>query len=367
MEERKMILKMIEDGKITAEEGVKLLEAIEDKEPIEPNQEAKSEVTTKVNWDEGDSYRERARHSRTSTTNLFTSFIDSAIQKIKDVDLDFNFGASFDVDHIFQHREHSPTSIDVSLENGSITFQPWDEKDVRVECTAKVYRAKDLEEARRIFLDECSFRISEQRMLFHTKTKSIKVQTVIYVPRREFEHVKLYTFNGQIIGERIEIDTFDINAMNGSLKLTDVQSKKLIAETVNGAIDLTQSKAELVDVKTLNGAITIDGQVQDLDAESVNGSITYHVGRLDESGYADLKAATGSIHLVVPKSLRVEGKLKTNVGGFSVGMYDHEKLEEKKEFAQKQLTFIGNQQSSPRVKVNALTNTGSIVVKDQVN
>jgi DUF4097 and DUF4098 domain-containing protein YvlB len=40
-------------------------------------------------------------------------------------------------------------------------------------------------------------------------------------------------------------------------------------------------------------------------------------------------------------------------------------LEEKKEFAQKSLNFIGNQQSSPRVKINALTNTGSVLVKDQ--
>ncbi len=362
-----MILKMIEDGKITAEEGVRLLEVIEKNEHHQEtdHKEKHHEISTKVNWDEGDSYRERARHTRTSTTNLFTTFIDSAIQKIKDVDLDFNFGSSFDVDHIFQHRDHSPTAIDVSLENGSITFKPWDEQDIRVECTAKVYRAKDLEEARRIFLDECSFRLSDQRMLFHTKTKSMKVHATIYVPKQSFSHVKLYTFNGQINGEKINVDTFDVNAMNGSLKLTEVKAKKVIAETVNGAIELVQANAELIDVKTLNGAITVDGNVQDLDAESVNGSITYDVQELSESSYADLKAATGSIHIAVPKSLRIEGKLKTNVGGFSVSMYDHDKLEEKKEFAQKQLTFVGNQQSSPRIKINALTNTGSIIVKDK--
>ncbi|MFC0559320.1 DUF4097 domain-containing protein [Halalkalibacter alkalisediminis] len=365
MEERKMILKMIEDGKITAEEGLKLLEAIDKPGPTSQAEPQAKEVSTKVNWDEGESYRERARQSASSTTNLFTSFIESAIQKIKDVDLDFNFGPHVVVDHIFQHRDVAPTSIDVSLENGSITFKPWEEKDIRVECQAKVYRVRDTEEARRVFLQETSFRVDERKMLFHTKTKSIKVQTTVYVPRVTFSHLKLYTFNGQITGEKIDVDTFDVNAVNGALTFTGVKGKKVIAETVHGAIDFKQITIDVFDAKTINGGITIAGQVQDVDVETVNGSITYNLDDLVESGYADLKATTGSIHLFIPKSTRVEGKLKTNVGGFTVDLTDYEVLEEKKEFAQKTMNFLGNQQSSPRLKLVAATNTGSVLIRDQ--
>lgn len=362
MEERIMILKMIEDGKITAEEGVKLLEAME---PARKEEKPSASVSTKVNWDEGESYRKRARRTTASTANLFTSFIENTIQKIKDVDLDFNFGAAVEVEHIFQHREVSPTSLDISLENGSVTFKPWDETDVRVECKAKVYRVKDSDEARRYFLQESIFRVDEQKMLFHTKTKSMKVHTTVYVPRTTFKHVKLYTFNGQIIGEQIDVDTFDVNAMNGSLSFSAVKANKVMAETVNGAIEYKNAQIDILDIKTINGAITLAGHIQDVDAETVNGSITYEMRDLAESGYADLKATTGSVHLLIPKTMRVEGKLKTNVGSFAVDLTDYEVLEEKKEFAQKSLSFIGNQQSSPRVKVSALTNTGSILVKDR--
>ncbi|WP_332695382.1 DUF4097 domain-containing protein [Halalkalibacter lacteus] len=367
LEERKMILKMIEDGKITAEEGIKLLEAMEKTEPAQTHKVVTpvSEVSTEVKWDEGDRYRERARQTASSTTNLFTSFIESTIQKIKDVDLDFNFGSAVEIDHIFQHRDVSPTSLDISLENGSITFKPWDESDVRVECKAKVYRVKNSEEARRIFLHESTFRVDERKMLFHTKTKSIKVQTTVYVPRVTFTHIKLYTFNGQISGDTLDVDTLDVNAMNGALSFSSVKAKKVMAETVNGAIEYKKANIDVFDAKTINGGITLTGIVQDFDAETVNGSITYDLDELKESGYADLKATTGSIHLSIPKTTRVEGKLKTNVGGFTVDLRDYEVLEEKKEFAQKSLSFIGNQQSSPRVKVNALTNTGSVLVKDQ--
>jgi DUF4097 and DUF4098 domain-containing protein YvlB len=367
LEERKMILKMIEDGKITAEEGIRLLEAMEktDTGQTSKSEMPVSEVSTEVKWDEGDRYRERARQAASSTTNLFTSFIESTIQKIKDVDLDFNFGTAIEIDHIFQHRDVSPTSVDVSLENGSITFKPWDESDVRIECKAKVYRVKNSEEARRFFLQESTFRVDERKMLFHTKTKSMKVQTTVYVPRVTFSHIKLYTFNGQINGDKMEVDTLDVNAMNGALTFSAVKAKKVMAETVNGAIEYKKTEIDVFDAKTINGGITLAGVVQDFDAETVNGSITYDLDELKESGYADLKATTGSIHLSIPKTTRVEGKLKTNVGGFTIDLDEYEVLEEKKEFAQKSLNFIGNQQSSPRVKINALTNTGSVLVKDQ--
>ncbi|ADC49148.1 hypothetical protein BpOF4_05430 [Alkalihalophilus pseudofirmus OF4] len=364
MEERKMILKMIEDGKITAEEGIKLLEAMDTKAEPEPRRAEPASLSTDVNWDEGEEYKKRNRQS-TSAENRFASFIDTALQKIKDFDLDFNFGSSVVVDHIFQHRDLAPANVDISLENGSITFVPWEEPDVRIECQARVYRVKDSEEARRVFLQEATFRVNEQKVLFHTKVKSIKVQATVYVPKTTFEHLKLYTFNGQIKGEQIHVDTFDVNTLNGAISFKSIKAKKIMAETVNGAIELEHQESDLVDVKTVNGSITLSGKAQDVDAETVNGGITYKLDALNESGYADLKATTGSIHLYVPEDIRVEGKLKTNVGGFTVDLANHEILDEKKEFAQKSTSFVGNQQSSPRVKVNAVTYTGSILVKDR--
>ena len=370
MEERKMILKMIEDGKVTPEEGLKLLEAIErGNQHTSPEDKAAysgdTSLSTEVKWQEGEEYQKRNRQQSSSfSSSKFTGFIESAFQKIKEFDLDFNFGSAVEIDHIFQHRDVTPQLLDISLENGSIIFEPWDEPDVRIECKAKVYRVKDSEEARRFFLQESTFRVDERKLLFHTKVKSMKVQATIYVPRTKFTLVKLYTFNGQIKGNQITVDTLDMNTLNGSLSFDSVTAKKVMAETVNGTITCEDLHVDLFDAKTVNGGITLSGKVQDVDAETINGTITYKLVALEESGYVDLKAMTGSVHLSVPKNLRVEGKLKTNVGGFTVDLNDYEIVEEKKEFAQKSLSFIGNQEASPRVKVNAQTNTGSVLIKD---
>ncbi len=214
-------------------------------------------------------------------------------------------------------------------------MEPWDEQDIRVECQARVYRAKDTEEARKIFLEETTFRVSEHKLLFHTKVKSIKVQATVYIPKKAYDLVKLYSFNGQIKGNNIKADTLDVNTLNGALRFDGVTAKKVLAESVNGVIEYRNLNVDIIDAKTVNGDVTLIGQAQDTDAETVNGSIRYELTELNESGYADLKAATGSINLFIPSSIRVEGKLKTNVGGISIGLAQHEVLEEKKEFVQK--------------------------------
>ncbi|MCM2675657.1 DUF4097 family beta strand repeat-containing protein [Alkalicoccobacillus plakortidis] len=363
MEEKKMILKMIEDGKVTAEEGIKLLQAIEKDESTSSS----TQLSTEVNWEKGNESRDQKAKSDAGTyATKFTDFVETAFKKIKDADFDFNFGSHVVVDHTFHHRNETPSVIDVSLENGSITLVPWEESDIRVECQAHVYRVKDSEEARRIFLQETAFSFEDSKLQFRSKIKSLKIKTTIYVPKADYDRVKLYSFNGEISAADLKVDTLEVNTLNGALSFEGVQAKKANVETVNGSIHLKESNIHLVDAKTLNGAVYVSGKVQDADIEAINGTLTYELNSLDEAGFAELKTTTGTIHVKVAPSIRLEGKFKTNVGSFSNDMADYEVLEEKKDFANRLLHFVGNSSSTPRVKVSAVSNTGSIKAKDLV-
>ncbi|WP_209121431.1 DUF4097 domain-containing protein [Alkalihalobacillus sp. BA299] len=368
MEERKMILKMIEDGKITAEEGLKLLNALQQDEH-QDNKERKSEqqqqtaLSDRVDWDSKRQSRRTYRHS--SGASVLTGFIETAIQKIKDLDLDFNFGSFVEVEHIFHHKNFNGKELDFSLENGSVTLVPWDEQDIRVECKAKVYRARDMEEGRQTFLQEAIFEGREDRIRFYTKVKTIKVQATCYIPKAEYEAIKVYTFNGHIKGEKLQGDKLEIKVVNGSVHLSDVKSKRLYAETVNGPVDITAIHNDWCEVKTMNGAITLEGKNIDVNVETVNGAIRYRLDEVSEPCYADLKATTGSIIVSVPAELRIEGKLETNVGGFTCDLNGLEIVEEKKDFVQKTLSFIANKECSPRLKLESETNTGSIQVEQR--
>ncbi|WYP25785.1 DUF4097 domain-containing protein [Alkalihalobacillus sp. FSL W8-0930] len=361
MEEKKMILKMIEDGKVTAEEGIKLLQAIEK----DDSTSSSTQLSTEVNWEKGNESREnKTKSDAGSYATKFTDFVETAFKKIKEADFDFNFGSHVVVDHTFHHRDETPEVIDVSLENGAITLIPWEESDIRVECQAHVYRVKDSEEARRIFLQETAFAVEDKKLTFHSKVKSLKVKTTIYVPKSSYDRVKLYSFNGEIAASHLEVDTLDVNTLNGALSFEGVKAKKANVETVNGSIQLKDSTIHLVDAKTLNGTVFVGGKIQDADIEAINGTLTYELESLDEAGFAELKTTTGTIHIHVPSTIRLEGKFKTNVGGVSNAMADSEVLEEKKDFANRSLHFVGNPSASPRVKVSAVSNTGSIKAKD---
>ncbi|SFE93359.1 DUF4097 family beta strand repeat-containing protein [Alteribacillus iranensis] len=388
MEERKMILKMIEEGKISAEDGAKLLEALkppkedktkgrlefehQDTEPSENRSEDSSQpsdkksLSTKVNWEEGnkrfDDEWSREKTGKTDFTTTFTDFIDSAIKKIKDMDLDFNFGTYQEVHHTFQHKDMRQKALDISLENGSVEMKLWEESDVKVVCDARVYRGRTTEEARRTFLDNTVFEAGEDELRFYTKTKSVKVNTVIYIPREEYEKIHLYTFNGHLQADQVTSDRFSVKAVNGSITMNGLDVKKFEAETVNGPIQMKYSHLDIADIKTMNGSIDIHSQIRDLEAESLNGTIECSL-TANQDGRAELTAATGSIYVTVPDHLRIEGMLKTNVGNYNCTLDKTEVAEEKKDFIQKSLKFVSNPTASPRLRVDADTKTGSITVK----
>jgi len=380
-EERKMILKMIEDGKISAEEGLQLLNALKDdnnngkKEKTGPHSEedayqhtsrpSKQDkdryVSRDVNWD-GGGYK-RAEEKVTSFATRFSDFVEDAIHKIKEFDLDFNFGSSVEVEHIFQHRNAIVKAVDIHVENGSITFLPWEEEDIRIECHVKVYKVKDTDEARRVFLNEVNFNINDGKLVLQTKKKSMKVNTVIYVPKQHLEKIKLYAFNGKITGENVNVNNMEAKTVNGRIDFQEVHADHVNFETVNGTIAVAHLFADKSEAKTVNGTVSIKTSKGDLDVETLNGTIHYTL--LERSNArVYLKTTTGSVSVQVPDHVKTEGELKTTVGGIQCDLPQMSVIDEKKDFASKTMSFIANKNEEAHLYVEAEATTGTISIKN---
>ncbi|MFB5660911.1 DUF4097 domain-containing protein [Alteribacillus sp. HJP-4] len=382
-EERKLILKMIDEGKISPEDGTKLLKALKSDDTASQQEQTKTEshqkdnepsvsgpdkgrsLSTNVNWEEGNRRQKewnREKQRKADSASTFTSFIDNAITKIKELDLDFNFGTYHEVHHIFQHKYAEQTVLDVSLENGSLDVKPWDENDIKIECKVKVYKGNSEEEAREEFLKETVFEVEGNQLDFYTKTKSIKVQAVMYIPRRTYERIQLYTFNGYLTGESIKADSFSAKTVNGAITLDNLNIMRCHAETLNGPLKINGGVFDIADMNTMNGSIEIEAEIRDLEAESVNGTINGRLS-LQQDARAALAATTGSIFVTLPDHIRTEGLLKTNVGNYNYALSDLSIIEEKKDFMQKSLRFVSNEKASPRLRLDAETKTGSISLK----
>lgn len=87
------------------------------------------------------------------------------MKKVKEVDLDLNFGHAYDVQHIFQFKDTDFSSVELQIANGSVNIVPWEDDDIRAECQAKVYRADSQDAARHAFLQHIECEIKGNKFL----------------------------------------------------------------------------------------------------------------------------------------------------------------------------------------------------------
>ncbi|WP_256583309.1 DUF4097 family beta strand repeat-containing protein, partial [Pseudomonas sp. 2995-1] len=80
----------------------------------------------------------------------------------------------------------------------------------------------------------------------------MKVNTVVYVPKKDLEKVKLYTFNGKIDGENVSfLEKFEAQTVNGRINFEELEGKEVRLETVNGTISVAKMVADKCDAKTV--------------------------------------------------------------------------------------------------------------------
>lgn len=372
-DDRKRILKLVEKGKLTVDEALTLLEGLEKSAPAghktvslsktvpTQNEKTQSDAVEYPKFEESKK-EEYANHKFQSAKDKIFDFVDTALKKIKDLDFDFNFGQSVEISHIFQQTDAYLKDVDIDVANGSIRVVPWDQKDVRIECQAKVYRVETQQEARDQFMKDVIFIIEGEKLRFTTQQKWMKVDAVLYIPQTQYEKVRIRMFNGPIASEELTVNDYRVKTANGKIDLTGVYGRKLEAETANGQIKIERSKIDKLEVETINGAIKLDGDFEKVELQTFNGNVSCHLNSNRCESIVS-KATTGSIELFVPDGAEIKGDLKTNLGGFNVLLEGIQITEEKSEVVQKSLRFQSIKQSDRQLKIFADTKTGSVSIK----
>ncbi|MCQ6275707.1 DUF4097 domain-containing protein [Bacillus sp. V3B] len=364
-EERKRILKMVEEGKLTVDEALSLLEELETstKTMEEKQEQLVNELSTVVMFKEEQKEKSQGSHyNYQSAKDKIFGFVDSAIKKVKDFDLDLNFGKRIDISHIFQQKDAFVKKVDLDIANGNVRVVPWDQEDIRVECQAQVYRVETQEEAKEKFLKEVLFKVEGEHLLFSTEQKWIKLETVVYLPQVEYEYVEIRIFNGAMEGKDLAVKQYKMKTANGKITMDGIKSQKVEAETGNGAIQFNHCKIDEIDAETLNGAIVMDGELRKVELQSFNGNIQFQAIN-NSCEVVEVKTTTGSIDLVIPELVAVNGELKSNLGNFTVDLDGIQIVEEKSELIQKTMTFKSVKDSIQTVRLHADTKTGSIVIR----
>ncbi|MCJ7840209.1 DUF4097 family beta strand repeat-containing protein [Lederbergia sp. NSJ-179] len=385
-QEKKRILELVQNGKLSAQEAIILLEALEEeavKEPSPTKQKLEEENTpvqseqpfqsdgNKDSEQKKDTNKTADKESMDSADSIYSQlenagerlfdFVQNAFNKMKD--LDFQFNQTVEIPHTFQQSGEHIDRIDIDVANGPVRIKTWDQPEIRIECQAKIYRTEDREEARNYFLDHSVFQYENGLLIFSTRSKMMKVDSVVYIPEKTYKKLSIRVFNGGVRGTNLQAETVIIKTTNGKVELTNVHGEKLDLDTVNGQVILAESKIEKVEAETVNGIIKVDGTYKDLGLQSLNGNIDCIL--TDEApGVIETKSVTGNIHITLPRGIAIDGDVQSNVGNYNLQLNDIDIMHEKNEIIQKQVKFKRSGTGERRVHLFANTKTGSVYVRE---
>ncbi|MBB6453597.1 DUF4097 and DUF4098 domain-containing protein YvlB [Salirhabdus euzebyi] len=347
-EERKRILKMLESGAISVEEAEKMLEQVEESNFLSEH----------VEWEEF----EKEEPQKQSTKKKVFDFLNNTVKKIKNADLDFNFGPSIDVSHVFFYQATTFNQLQLEIENGSVDVRAWDEEDVRIECKAKVYKVNDAEQAKKLLLEQLEVHLDNKDLKIKLESKKMKADLILYVPRRAYEEGKVRLFNGPISLKGFYVNTLNCKTSNGDIELQKMKGDEWEVKAVNSDIRLVDVNVKNSEVEALTGSIQVEGEFGKLDAQLVNGSIHCKwFGELGHTGF--FKTTTGSIDLNLPPHRAIDGELKTTIGSIHCDLPEHYIIRSDSEVLKKQLHFQTKKEANATLFIEAETKTGSIKVK----
>lgn len=398
-EEKMLILKMLEEGKITSDEAAKLLEALgsnskqstandytaRQQQQKQPNfheeaaklrdkvHEWKKEIKNNYNQKDFDHMVEDfsskaeklGKNLATTTFGIVDKMVDF-VGSFVDTNA-FNFFGSYPtVEKTFETVAVEGMDLYVEGVNNYIVVKKHPENKILIKSKIKS-PAKDADTLL-AFNDEgntITLRPSKQVNF------SMSVSHEIFLPAVKFNTIRLQSSNGRIYVEDSLSNMFEAVTKNSHIELMGVNSEKINVSTKNAKIqvnyvigkdidintsnsiiDIKHIKAENVKAVTMNSRILVEN-VQNhennpeinLFLKTSNGGIKVNMNDMDNRGYK-VKAQTtnGGINILIP-NMTYNNINKQGIGG---------------SFAEAQSS--GYETYPQRVQINAETNNGYIEV-----
>jgi DUF4097 and DUF4098 domain-containing protein YvlB len=366
-EERLLILKMLEENKISSEEAAKLLAALDEKPEQESannykrnqrangfNEEA-AKVRERVNeWKKGfknnysqadfdnmiDDFATKAEKFGKNVASTTVGIVDKVIDYVGSfVDTNsFNIFGSFQtVQKNFEVYPAENAVLEIAGVNGSISIKKHIDPKVviisRIKSSAPngegIITFSDDPNNISIKVNSTAFNVSVSHEIFipETKFKTIKIENSngkIYIEDSLSEEITATTKNAHIELMGVNSDKISVNTKNARIQMSYIIGGNININTSNAVIDIKHIKATDVNAVTLNGRIAIEN-AQNVDGDSdmnmylktSNGSIKVNMNDMDSRVYkVKAHASNGTINLLIPEIMYHNVNRKGTGGGF---------------------------------------------------
>lgn len=404
--ERKRIMKLVEDGVISAEEAITLLEALNKKEDSTQSQKQTQYVQTPPmnegngsqsssqqqqqqsqqsqfndskqstgfddffgkNFDNKDMNRkmdefmDEVKNDLSQFSNKLMGILNTTYTKIKEFDFEFPFGSKVEFTKNYSFNGNEVRAIDVEIPNGKVEVVRSEGNELKVEANIKTSLTDNDEEKTKANFEKEFVKLNDGKLQIKCPSKLSQVNVRLMLPDKQYDVLLMKLLNGGVSIDELKAKLVKVRTYNGAIKYDGGEFQHADVQSGNGAIEIVRVKGEDLEVETVNGRIYIDGDLEEVEAESANGAVivTTHNKKARK-----IKAQTiaGAVELYVPKTLSINGAVSTNFGRADVGLTDVVTRVEEDQFLVKTVHFDKIIDQAPILKLIGESRTGSIIVR----
>ncbi len=368
-EERKRILDMVENGTITAQEALELLEALGKTTTTatptvneEMHQEQKTYGKSSSKQQNPD-FVEEIKRDFTVIGERFMQFMQGTVDKLKDFEFDVKITDPIVFEEKFVKEDAEFEDISINIANGKVEIIPTDESHTSAVVKAKCYRGANETEAKARFHEEFIFTTEANKLRVYSDMKTISAHVVLFVPKKSYNHISARLFNGDFTAKNLELNTLKVRTTNGKVDLDELTFKRADIETGNGTVQVQRVKGDSIEVETMNGRIYVDGKLKEIEGSSVSGQVILTTKDKD-ARKIEGTAVAGTVELYVPKNVSIKGEVTTQLGKIDVQLADVTKWNETEQLLYRKIGFtkITDSEADP-LRVYGDAKTGSVLVR----
>lgn len=386
-EQRKRILQLVENGTISAEEAISLLEKLEKptekqaEEAVQPStpapkveeQENKQDATDFEGFDpkkeandssEEDEFIDDLKKDFAQFSTKLMDFVGAAVTKVKDMDFSSMSPSSKKLEWKISLEQQTFSNISVDLPNGQVKIR--DSADgstfVEVAATPMLQFGSSNDTSEEEMKNNVHATIDAGTLRVTNSSKSLKTDLIIYVPKGEYQKIRVHQFNGAFTLHSIDVDQLRVETKNGAINLSDSTFDSAELETANGAIDIRDVSGRDLDAKTLNGRVYIDGILRSTEAKSVNGHIVLTT-KSQQAERIKAETTTGTIEIYVPKTLSLIGEVSSSIGKMDIELGDVELMHETNQMFVKRVRFSKSVEDASKLTIDGEIKSGSVIIR----
>lgn len=370
--EKMMILKMLDEGKITLEEANELLEALE--------AGAEEMGTEKEDWtsdfkkglqglkdgmEKGISEAREGLQEGKSEVEKETEGLGGFLKSIFD-----SFSTGFaGPGYSFTDRQQgtfSENRVEVVMDtrNGSIDIGPAEGSEYEMTVESRV-RGESEDKAREKKEKGLEIHEENNRLLIRVKERAIVANVRLRLPQDKIYDLNLDTSNGRIEARGLNTERVEGDTSNGRVVFQDMKGKIFRGDTSNGRVEMKQIKGEELIADTSNGSIFIQGEGRIFKGNTSNGSITIEP-RFTGDGEVKADTTNGRIKINLPREKDIGYSLKagTSMGSLDLEIPELEYSERQEGHSRKKVVAQSRDLAQKAMKVNleASTSMGSLFI-----